>query len=208
VENKRDGTGLLYRRNRYLDPVSGRFTQPDPIGLGGGLNSYGFAGGDPVNFSDPFGLMICPPRCGPADGDKFSGGGGGSAWGGKERATTSESSPNGLSITVVGGQTESRLQSYRISDQKQNRHVHGTREYNRELASRERPPSYFADRESADKYVKYTWENGAPVRGDPNVRKMNFGHVVGVGESGGYQSSVTVVRGKTGLHGYPSGPEH
>jgi RHS repeat-associated protein len=58
VENKRDGTGLLYRRNRYLDPVSGRFTQPDPIGLGGGLNSYGFAAGDPVNFSDPFGL--CP----------------------------------------------------------------------------------------------------------------------------------------------------
>jgi peptidoglycan L-alanyl-D-glutamate endopeptidase CwlK len=36
----------------------GRFTQPDPIGLAGGLNLYGFAGGDPVNFSDPFGL--CP----------------------------------------------------------------------------------------------------------------------------------------------------
>jgi hypothetical protein len=33
-------------------------TQLDPIGLAGGLNSYGFAAGDPVNFSDPFGL--CP----------------------------------------------------------------------------------------------------------------------------------------------------
>ena len=32
-----------------------------PIGLAGGLNLYGFANGDPVNFSDPFGL--CPP-CG------------------------------------------------------------------------------------------------------------------------------------------------
>jgi len=32
------------------------FTQEDPIGLAGGLNLYGFAGGDPVNFSDPFGL--------------------------------------------------------------------------------------------------------------------------------------------------------
>jgi hypothetical protein len=32
------------------------FTQIDPIGLRGGLNLYGFAGGDPVNFSDPFGL--------------------------------------------------------------------------------------------------------------------------------------------------------
>jgi uncharacterized protein RhaS with RHS repeats len=45
-------------RNRYYDPNTGRFTQEDPIGLAGGLNLYGFAGGDPVNFSDPFGL--CP----------------------------------------------------------------------------------------------------------------------------------------------------
>ena len=36
------------------------FTQEDPIGLAGGLNLYGFANGDPVNFSDPFGL--CPER--------------------------------------------------------------------------------------------------------------------------------------------------
>lgn len=47
---------MLYRRNRYFDPVSGRFTQQDPIGVAGGMNLYGFAGGDPVNFSDPFGL--------------------------------------------------------------------------------------------------------------------------------------------------------
>jgi len=35
------------------------YTQEDPIGLAGGLNLYGFANGDPVNFSDPLGL--CPP---------------------------------------------------------------------------------------------------------------------------------------------------
>ena len=51
-------TGQIYQRNRYYDPGSGRFTQEDPIGLAGGLNLYGFAGGDPVNFADPFGL--CP----------------------------------------------------------------------------------------------------------------------------------------------------
>lgn len=39
------------------DPGTGRFTQEDPIGLAGGMNLYGFAGGDPVNFSDPLGLM-------------------------------------------------------------------------------------------------------------------------------------------------------
>lgn len=36
----------------------GRFTQEDPIGIAGGLNLYGYANGDPINFSDPFGL--CP----------------------------------------------------------------------------------------------------------------------------------------------------
>jgi len=35
---------------------TGTLTQEDPIGLAGGLNLYGFAGGDPINFDDPFGL--------------------------------------------------------------------------------------------------------------------------------------------------------
>jgi RHS repeat-associated protein len=56
VEQKRDGTGTFYRRNRHYDPATGLFTQEDPIGLAGGLNLYGYANGDPVNFSDPFGL--------------------------------------------------------------------------------------------------------------------------------------------------------
>jgi uncharacterized protein RhaS with RHS repeats len=49
---------MQYMRNRYYDPSTGRFTQQDPIGLAGGMNLYGFASGDPVNFSDPMGL--CP----------------------------------------------------------------------------------------------------------------------------------------------------
>ena len=61
ASNGQDGTGQLYRRNRYYDPLTGRFTQEDPIGLAGGLNLYGYAGGDPVNHSDPFGLQRCNP---------------------------------------------------------------------------------------------------------------------------------------------------
>ena len=51
--------GSLTPGSRY-DHANGRFTQEDPLGLAGGLNLYGFANGDPVNFSDPFGL--CPPK--------------------------------------------------------------------------------------------------------------------------------------------------
>ncbi|HJP59598.1 MAG TPA: RHS repeat-associated core domain-containing protein, partial [Gemmatimonadaceae bacterium] len=64
VANGQGTTGMLYRRNRYFSPTSGQFTQADPIGIGGGMNAFGFAAGDPVNFSDPLGL--CPedrPLC-------------------------------------------------------------------------------------------------------------------------------------------------
>jgi RHS repeat-associated protein len=65
VAEQRDPTGSLYMRNRYYDSNTGRFTQEDPIGLAGGLNTYGFAAGDPVNYSDPFGLCTPPesPAC-------------------------------------------------------------------------------------------------------------------------------------------------
>ena len=56
LDNKTDASGMIYMRNRYYDPGTGRFTQRDPIGLAGGINQYGYAGGDPVNRSDPFGL--------------------------------------------------------------------------------------------------------------------------------------------------------
>jgi RHS repeat-associated protein len=56
LEGGQDQSGYQYRRNRYYDPNTGRFTQEDPLGLGGGLNLYGFANGDPITFTDPFGL--------------------------------------------------------------------------------------------------------------------------------------------------------
>ncbi len=54
----RDASCQMYMSNRYYDPATGQFTQTDPIGLAGGLNAYGFAAGDPVTYSDPYGL--CP----------------------------------------------------------------------------------------------------------------------------------------------------
>jgi RHS repeat-associated protein len=64
MEDQQDASGLLYRRNRYYDPATGRFTQEDPIGLAGGLNLYGFAAGDPVTYGDPYGLCPDPTAMG------------------------------------------------------------------------------------------------------------------------------------------------
>jgi len=49
-------SGLYYNVNRYYDPAVGRYTQPDPIGVAGGLNPCSYAGGNPLSYTDPKGL--------------------------------------------------------------------------------------------------------------------------------------------------------
>jgi RHS repeat-associated protein len=52
-------SGLAYNRWRHYDPSIGRYAQKDPIGIGGGLNPYLYAAGNPASRWDPLGL--CPP---------------------------------------------------------------------------------------------------------------------------------------------------
>lgn len=56
-------TGLDYAVNRHYDPLQGRFTQVDPIGMRSTslanpqtLNLYAYCANDPINHSDPSGL--------------------------------------------------------------------------------------------------------------------------------------------------------
>jgi RHS repeat-associated protein len=50
-------SGLNYNYFRDYDPALGRYGQSDPVGLGGGLNTYGYVGGNPLNSIDPRGLF-------------------------------------------------------------------------------------------------------------------------------------------------------
>ena len=55
-------TGLSYYRSRYFNPELGRFLSEDPLGLGGGVNLYGYVGGSPVVFVDPSGRVKVVPQ--------------------------------------------------------------------------------------------------------------------------------------------------
>jgi len=48
-------TGLNYVRSRWFDSQTAAWLTPDPAGYRDSANLYAYAGGDPVNFSDPRG---------------------------------------------------------------------------------------------------------------------------------------------------------
>ena len=52
-----EGHGLEFMRARYFDPVTGHFTQRDPVGLAGGMNLYAYVNNSPMNDSDPSGCI-------------------------------------------------------------------------------------------------------------------------------------------------------
>ncbi|HGT3378250.1 TPA: RHS repeat-associated core domain-containing protein, partial [Pseudomonas aeruginosa] len=56
-------SGLHYNYFRDYDPETGRYVETDPIGLEGGINTYGYVGANPVGNIDPLGLqtaILCP----------------------------------------------------------------------------------------------------------------------------------------------------
>ena len=50
-------TGLNYNYFRDYDPTTGRYVESDPIGLNGGISTYGYVGTSPLMWKDSSGLV-------------------------------------------------------------------------------------------------------------------------------------------------------
>jgi len=64
--------GFNYNRFRYFESATGRYLESDPIGLGGGFNTYSYVDSDPLEFADPKGLKKWDPNYWHKDYDYFS----------------------------------------------------------------------------------------------------------------------------------------
>lgn len=59
-------TGLHYNYHRTYEAIIGRYTESDPIGLMGGISTFGYAHMNPINLFDHFGLAVFI-KCRPAN---------------------------------------------------------------------------------------------------------------------------------------------
>jgi RHS repeat-associated protein len=116
-------TGLHYNYNRHYDPTGGRYIESDPIGLGGGLNTYGYVNASPILGVDATGLWgfgvfgggsvdFEPQAGGPQSGGTYSyqassgvgmfGNAGGFSIGTYAASRTDNSAPTSLTNWVMG----------------------------------------------------------------------------------------------------------
>jgi RHS repeat-associated protein len=56
-------SGLFYNWNRQYDPTTGRYTQPDSLGLVDGPSRYAYVSNDPLQKVDPTGLAGLDMQC-------------------------------------------------------------------------------------------------------------------------------------------------
>lgn len=56
-------TGLHYNYYRDYEPGTGRYIESDPIGLGGGINTYAYTNSNPLDSIDSRGTISFGPSC-------------------------------------------------------------------------------------------------------------------------------------------------
>ena len=94
------GLDIYYYKARVYSPTLGRFLQTDPIGTADDLNLYGYVGNNPVNRTDPTGLMRSP----------YAGSGGGSWSSGASGSSGSGGTGGAGGELTGGGQSQDEVQ--------------------------------------------------------------------------------------------------